>query len=139
VAVDQAEHRRVDGNRQPARRACEQTATRVDDLPARRRELDRPEGLLLRGRGEARPLEDLQRPEPEREEAEQRERREPDDRDAQIEAGAAVEVADDDRNRSQPEPARDANAAAAGWIRDEVAQRLQGSARGTSRPLRRTT
>jgi hypothetical protein len=60
VAVDQAEHRRVDGNRKPAGRPREQAATRVDDLAAGRGELDRAERLLLRGRGEARALQDLE-------------------------------------------------------------------------------
>jgi hypothetical protein len=139
VAVDQAEHGRVDGDGQAAGRAREQPSLRVDDLAARRRQLDRPERLLLRGRREVRPLQDLQRPEPERQESEEEERGEADDADPEIEAAAAVEVADDDRDRPQAEPSGNPDAAPAGWLRDEVAQRLQGSAPGTSRPLRRTT
>jgi hypothetical protein len=83
-------------------------------------------------------LEDLQRPEAESEEPEQPGGREADDADPEVEAAAAVEVADDDRDRTQAESARNPDAAPAGWVRGEVAQRLDlGSAWETSRPLRR--
>ena len=110
VLVDQAEDGRVDGDGEATLGAREQVPPVVDDRPARRRQVDEAEGLLLRRRDVRRAADDLQRPQPQREQPEERGGHEADDPDAQVKAAAAVKFADDDGDRAQAEAARDAHA-----------------------------
>jgi hypothetical protein len=140
VLIDQAEDGRVDRDGEPACGSRENASFGIDDLPARRREVDEAKGLPLCRRREVRPAHDLKRPQTQRKETEKRDRDEPDDAYADEEACAAVEIRGRDRDGAHAEAPRNADGAPTGRMGDEVAQRERpGSAWGTSRPLRRTT